>query len=296
VFHEFVRPPAGGGNQFLLALIGELERRGFRIERNVISGGTRACLFNSYNFGFDRLARFARAGCRMVHRVDGPIGVYRGSDDGTDAAIWEINGRLAAATVFQSRYSLEKHRELGMEFVSPTVIHNAVDPEIFFPASAASDLGPQLRLISVSWSENANKGGEVYAWLDERLNRGRYAYTFVGRTLFPLPKGETIPPVSTLELARLLRQHDVLVTASRHESCPNHVIEALACGLPVVYLESGATSEVVGVAGLPFCDRDELPNLLERVRREYAALRAAVSVPTIEEVADRYLRVLALDG
>ena len=30
-------------------------------------------------------------GVRMVHRVDGPVGVYRGFDDGTDARIAEIN-------------------------------------------------------------------------------------------------------------------------------------------------------------------------------------------------------------
>ena len=50
-------------------------------------GRTRACLFNSFNFDFARVRRFARRDCRMVHRVDGPIGAYRGFDDGTDARI-----------------------------------------------------------------------------------------------------------------------------------------------------------------------------------------------------------------
>jgi hypothetical protein len=83
--------PWGGGNQFLRALVGEFERRGLTVEVNRISGGTAACLFNSFNFDFRRLRRFARPGVRMVHRVDGPIGVYRGFDDGTDARIAEIN-------------------------------------------------------------------------------------------------------------------------------------------------------------------------------------------------------------
>ena len=55
----------------------------------------------------------------MVHRVDGPIGVYRGFDDGTDVRIVEINRELADATIFQSRYSLDKHRELGLELRRP---------------------------------------------------------------------------------------------------------------------------------------------------------------------------------
>ena len=69
----------------------------------------------------------------MVHRVDGPIGVYRGFDDGTDRAIVEANRELAAATVVQSRFSLEKHAELGLELRAPVVIPNSVDPSIFHP-------------------------------------------------------------------------------------------------------------------------------------------------------------------
>jgi hypothetical protein len=91
IFHEFSPPPGGGGHQFLRALWDEFEQRGLRIENNVISATTQACLFNSFNFDFDRLRHFQKAGCRMVHRVDGPIGVYRGRNDGSDQRIWQIN-------------------------------------------------------------------------------------------------------------------------------------------------------------------------------------------------------------
>src|SRR6266542_2181927 len=62
VFHEFHQPPYGGGNQFLLALVGELRRRGLMVELNTLSGETAACLYNSFNFDFARLRRFARGG------------------------------------------------------------------------------------------------------------------------------------------------------------------------------------------------------------------------------------------
>jgi hypothetical protein len=87
-----------------------VERRNLAVEVNRLSGGTLACLYNSFNFDFRRLRRFARDGVRMVHRVDGPIGVYRGFDDGTDRQIVDINPELADATIGQSRYSLDKHR------------------------------------------------------------------------------------------------------------------------------------------------------------------------------------------
>ncbi len=133
LFHEFAPPPSGGGHQFLRALARELGERGIEIESNRLSAKTPACLFNSFNFDFARLRRFARRDATMVHRVDGPIGVYRGFDDGTDRRIAEVNHSIADTTVLQSRYSLEKHLELGLELRNPVVIRNAVDPAIFHP-------------------------------------------------------------------------------------------------------------------------------------------------------------------
>ncbi len=148
LFHEFASPPAGGGHQFVRALVRELESRGLTVEVNCISGETPACLFNSFNFDVARLRRFAERGARMVHRVDGPIGVYRGFDDGTDTWIATVNAELAAATILQSKFSLEKHRELGLELRDPVVIPNAVDPAIFHPPASREPLeGRRVRLV-----------------------------------------------------------------------------------------------------------------------------------------------------
>src|SRR5262245_57307841 len=96
VFHQFADGAGGGGNQFLRGLLAELRARGLRVEQNRISHATRACLYNSFNFDFDRLRAFARrSNARIVHRVDGPVTVYRGVDDGSDRRIWHINHELA---------------------------------------------------------------------------------------------------------------------------------------------------------------------------------------------------------
>ena len=58
LFYKFQRSPYGGGNQFLKALWIELESRGLRLENNTITLTTQACLFNSYNFDFDRFRGF----------------------------------------------------------------------------------------------------------------------------------------------------------------------------------------------------------------------------------------------
>ena len=295
LFHELAPPPSGGGHQFLRALVREFEARGLDVEHNRVSRGTAACLFNSFNFDFDRLRRFARGEVRMVHRVDGPIGVYRGFDDGTDYRIAAINHALADATVFQSCYSLEKHQELGLQLRAPLVVPNAVDPRIFHPPARREPLeGRKVRLIASSWSDNRRKGPETLAWLDQHLDWERYEMTFVGRAPVRFERIAAVGPVASEGVAELLRGHDVYVAPSRDDPCSNALLEALACGLPAAFLASGGHPELVGGAGLPFEADEELPAVLDRLVEEIEPRRAAISTPPISEVADRYLEALGV--
>src|SRR6266511_2048366 len=266
IFHEFRPPPYGGGNQFLLALVRELESRGLAVEANLLSGGTPACLYNSFNFDFRRLRSFAREGVRMVHRVDGPIGVYRGFDDGTDRRIVHVNHELADATIVQSRFSLDKHRELGLELRDPVVIPNAVDPAIFRPpTSHQSVAGRRVRVIASSWSDNPRKGTDVLAWLDRNLDFGAFELTFVGRTQARFQRIEVVGPPPS---------------------------EALACGLPAAFLFSGGHPELVGEAGIGFDAAEEVPGVVERLADELTQRRAAIRIAPLSEGADRYLEVM----
>jgi glycosyltransferase involved in cell wall biosynthesis len=295
LFHELEPPPAGGGHQFLRALLGELRDRGVEVEANRISGGTRACLFNSFNFDFARLRRFAREDCRLVHRVDGPIGAYRGFDDGTDRRIARINRDLADATILQSRYSLEKHAELGYELRDPVVVPNAVDPAIFHPPEGREPLaGRKVRVVASSWSVNTRKGADTFSWLDRHLDRERYELTYLGQPPVAFEWITAIGPLPSDEVAAELRRSDVYVAASRDDPCSNALLEALACGLPAAYLESGGHPELVAGGGLPFHTDDELAEVLDLLVAGLEGFRAAIATPALASVADRYLEVLGL--
>ena len=295
VFHEFEPAPAGGGHQFLRALGQEIERRGLTVEHDRISGGTPACLFNSFNFDFARLRRFAREDCQMVHRVDGPIGAYRGFDDGTDARVAAINAELADATVLQSRYSLEKHAELGIALRDPVVISNAVDPSIFHPPQEREPLGGRpLRVVATSWSSNPRKGADVLAWLDENLDPERFALTFVGQSPQLFDRVRHVGPLDSGGVAQLLRESDVYLAASRDDPCSNALLEALACGLPAAYRDSGGHPELVGGAGLPFDSAEDVPDVLERLASDLDDYRTHIRVPALGAVADSYVAVLGL--
>ncbi len=295
IFHEFDPPPAGGGHQFLRAFVEQGKARGLKIEKNTISRTTQACLFNSFNFNEKRLLRMKRDSVLYVHRVDGPVDVYRGQDDGVDSHIFSINKKIADKTIFQSRYSLEKHLALGMQFCEPIVIMNAADPNIFHARGRTTfSRNRKIRLIAASWSDNPNKGTAVYQWLDEHLDRERFEFTFVGRSKAAFRNIRVIPPVDSTRLADLLREHDMYITASKNDPCSNSLIEALSCGLPAVYLQSGGHPEIVNQAGLGFEAAEQIPGLLDRVVNEYETFQARISPPALHEVSEAYLKVLEL--
>jgi glycosyltransferase involved in cell wall biosynthesis len=293
MMYRFRPAPYGGSNQFLIALRDELRSRGLHVSDGAIGRKTRACLLHSYLVDAEDVRARRHDGLRVVHRVDGPIAMYRGTDDGSDEKIVEINHEFAQATIFQSRWSLEAHRAAGIELRDPDVIPNAVDPRVFF-APPPTSLGARIRLIATSWSDNRNKGGETLRWLARTLDPDRYTLTFVGRVQTDLAPARVVPPLDSEGVAALLREHDVYLAPSRNDPCSNAVLEALACGLPVLYFRSGGHPELVGDAGFGYEDRKEIPDLLDRLVGEYDERRAEISISSLADVADRYLVVLGL--
>jgi glycosyltransferase involved in cell wall biosynthesis len=226
--------------------------------------------------------------------VDGPVALTRGFDNGDDDKVARLNAELADATIIQSHYSLEASRKRGLTLKDPVVIPNAVDPRIFHAPVRRSAPGRRLRLIATSWSDNPNKGAGSLAHLARELDPARFELTFVGRSPIALPGAQVIPPLASRPLADVLREHDVYICPALHESCSNGLLEAMACGLPAVYADSGANGELVGTAGVSFREDDELPNAVAAAADQLDDLRTRISVPRLDEVADRYLAVMGV--
>jgi glycosyltransferase involved in cell wall biosynthesis len=294
LFHKFQKPPYGGSNQFFIALKKELTRRNFSVRPNCINKNTKAAIINSFFFDSGLLRKLRQNGCKIIHRVVGPVSIYRGTSDDTDDRLqWEVNHEFADVTVFQSRYSLEAHKRMRVEFRAPVVIMNAVDPGIFYPAKKSRQLDKnKIKLIATSWSDNPNKGLDTYKWIDENLDWKRYHFTFVGRTTAAFKNIHIVPPVPSQRLADLIRKHDIYVTASLHDTCSNALLEGLACNLPAVYANSGGNAEIVQEAGFGFTRKEEIPGLLEQLVSEYFKRQKIISIPSINEVADQYLAVI----
>jgi glycosyltransferase involved in cell wall biosynthesis len=294
LWHKFFKPPYGGGNQFMLALRKGLQKSGVDVRENELNDGIDAYVLNSVQFDVEafRSLRTSRP-LNIVHRIDGPIYLIRGFDREKDEFCFELNDTLASVTVIQSSWTFQRIVEMGYRPKSPVIIHNGVDPSIFHSRGRSPfRRGRKVRLISTSWSNNPRKGGPTYKWIEENLDWDMFEYTFVGNVSQPFDRVNHIPALPSEALADLLRQHDIYITASSNDPCSNALIEALACGLPALYLNDGGHPELVGYGGLPFSDTDHILPQLDRLVQDYEMFQNLICVQTIDTVAEKYLDLI----
>lgn len=296
IIREFKKPPYGGGNQFMLALKKGFLDLGVEVYNNKINSEIDAYIFDSSWLDKDLLKKLRKVkGAKVAHRIDGPIQLYRGSDSTADDEIFELNKEFATVTIIQSQFTLKKLLELGYQPVNPVVIHNSINPDIFFP-KPTREKGDKIRVVSASWSDNPKKGGSVYKWLDDNLNFDKVEYSFVGRIKEPLKNINIIPPVDSSKLAEILRGQDIYITASENDPCSNSLIEGLACGLPAIYRNLGGHPELVKNAGLPFNSQEEIPGLIEQIMADYVNFVGNINVNSITDIAHQYLTAMFQDS
>lgn len=295
LWHKFQPPPWGGANQFMIALRKHLIQKGVCIEENRFHNidvhFLQAIWFNTDEF----LKRKRLSKLKILHRIDGPVTLVRGSEENRkiDDLCFKLNLELATVTVLQSLWSYTQIKKMGYDPVNPVIIHNAVDPDIFHPHGRIQfDSSRKVRLISSSWSNNSRKGGPVYKWIEDHLDWNRFEYTFVGRASEEFTKIHQIDAVPSAQLAGILRKHDIYITASQNDPCSNALIEALACGLPTLYLNDGGHPELVGYGGLPFNNTDEILSQLDILVANYQLFQNLIVVPKLDDVADKYLEIL----
>ena len=76
--------------------------------------------------------------------------------------------------------------------------------------------------------------------------------------------------MSAEEIAKELPRHDIYITASREEAGANHVLEAMAAGLPVVYHKGGGSIEnYCSAYGESFENIQGMIKAIEKVAAEY---------------------------
>ncbi len=163
--------------------------------------------------------------------------------------------RAATHVVYQGEFCKEAADEfLGPPAGSWEILMNAVDTHEFTPADAAPDGGPVLLLAGdQSQAYRLETALETLALLpDARL---LVAGSVVGgqqliEELGLADRVEFAGRYAQRDAPALYRRAHVLLHPKVRDPCPNVVLEALACGVPVVHSASGGVPELVGDAGI----------------------------------------------
>ncbi len=287
---DIVEGAYGGSHKFLGTLRDYFRRHGRYAESPEDAD---AILFNSCQNHF-QVARqkLLHPNKIFIQRVDGHPNLYNHAADPRGAIINAQNALLADGSIFQSDWSHRVNKEMGLQDKPfETVILNAPNHVLFHGEHGAPPpkADEKLKVIISSWSPNANKGFPIYQWLDEHLDFDRYEVTFVGNSPIRFNNIKMIPPQPPEGVARLLRAHNVFLFASRLETCSNALIEAMHCGLPALALNDGGNPEIVGQGGELFVSREEIPQLLEKIKAGYEGYKTGISLPSLDEVGNHYL-------
>ncbi len=210
----------------------------------------------------------------LVYRSDGFRSIYAEQGESWGDNIQRCCLQIADWVIFQNQFTLKLARtpEVGYLRDNWAVIHNGVDQHIFqWQNGPGWDGRRPLKLLMVNWSNNPNKGYREAAAFSRFSG---VEFTFVGNWPSSIPPENVriLPPLPHARLAGEVARHDVFFHPSKFDSCPNVCLEALSCGLPVVYHQTGGIGEIAADCGWLY--NDEKPEeTYERIRSEYAAKR-----------------------
>ena len=272
-----------------------------------------------------------RRGMRIVQRLDGINWVHRARWAGARYTVRAIYGnwnlsfirkRLADHVVYQSQFINRWWEDWYRPARVPSsIIINGVDLNRYTPEGLHERPTQHYRLLVVegSLAGAQNTGLFNAARLAELLaKRFKIELTVVGRvdgrsknklqkqTLYRHRFMGTLPAD---QIPWLMRSSHALFSAEVNPPCPNSVIEALGCGLPVISFDTGSLSELVqGDAGrlTPYganewkLETPDIPTLAaaatevlqEQPRFRKSAREQAEAKFDVDTMVDEYLKVL----
>ncbi len=215
------------------------------------------------------LWRAKQGGVPIIQRLDGINWIHRKTETGVrhylraeygNLILSLIRARLADRIIYQSEFAHQWWERVYGKSATPWhVVYNGVDLENYTPQGKGEIPNDHVRILLVE----GTIGGGYEIGLRTAIQMGEKLSTIipqdvevmvVGRIAkaFQPKRRETkriainfMGQVAAERIPELDRSAHVLYAADLQPACPNSVVEALACGLPVTGFNTGALAEIV---------------------------------------------------
>ena len=179
---------------------------------------------------------------------------------------------LADQLAADSCYSRDSFCEMIQQDLPIPVIYSGVDTNCFKPQSKSDDTcGPIVLFFSGNWS--FRKGADLLEPVMKQLGQDfllQYTSGLRQARAAPItgPNIRFLGRLSEIELVQAINESDIALQPSRREGFGLSILEAMACGKPVVSTLSSAIPEVVqnGKGGL-LCEPNSISELVTAVRK-----------------------------
>ncbi len=259
----------GGPSSFQGRLIRGLNQRGYDAHNNPLDPTCKAMLVVGGTSRFDLLVRARKQGLRIVQRLNGMNWIHRKMRvplkyylkcELNNWILKTIRLNFADRIVYQSQFSCKWWQTVhGSTPADSRVIYNGVDLDTFHPGGHPGEKAPDsLRILMVE----AHISGGYEQGLENAVRLAQMVQDLTDRKVELVVAGQVEPRLrerwrevgdlvtwrGVLPLAQipdLDRSAHMLFSADLNAACPNSVIEALACGLPVLAFATGSLPELI---------------------------------------------------
>jgi glycosyltransferase involved in cell wall biosynthesis len=262
-------PGIAGPANFQQRLAAGMVERGWDVSYGFDGAGCDAVLVIGGSREFNELRRVKSEGIPIVQRLNGLNWIHRRARTGVrhflraelnNIILRLIRNRFADWIVYQSNFAQRWWEDkYGVSKVGQDVIHNGVPLDQYFPKDEDDRTSDRLRLLMVegNLSGGYEFGLETGIQFASELNQrteSEVKLVVVGSVPELLQGAMTRDHPSLIEwvgmqsperIPSFYRSADLFFAGDPNPACPNAVIEAIACGLPVVAFDTGAIVEII---------------------------------------------------